>query len=40
MLSVWSGDYDLIILNIGVLLLFCRWVVWVSYNAHYVTVGP
>ena len=40
MLSVWSDDYYVIILNVGVLLLFCRWVVWVRCNVHDVTVGP
>ena len=40
MLSVWNDDGNLIILNVGVLLLFCMWMVWVKCNIHYVTVSP
>ena len=40
MLSVWSNDYNVIILNVGVLLLFFRWVLWVRCNVHDGIGGP
>ena len=34
---MWSDDENLIILNVGVLLLFWIWIVWVRFNIHDVT---
>ena len=34
LISVWGDDDNLIILNVGVLLLIWKWAMWVSCNAH------
>ena len=34
MVSLWVDDESVIILNVGVLLIFWRWMVWVRCNIH------
>ena len=34
LVNVWGDDDNIFILVVGVLLLFCRWMVWVSCNGN------
>ena len=40
MLTVWSDYENVMIPNVGVLLLFGMVIVWVRYKVHDVKIGP